>query len=56
MGSNVPLSLPCPALPLLLDSASVTWAEPALGVFAFDKSHLYPDTFTGSPGPPGKLY
>lgn len=55
-GTNVQLSLPCPALPLLLDLPSVTWAEPTLGVFAFDKSHLYPDAFTGSPMPPGKLY
>ena len=54
--TNVPLSLPHPALSLLLDLPSVTWAEPALGVFAFGKSRLYPDAFTGSPVPPGKLY
>lgn len=51
-----PAQSPPSSSPFPLNSPSVSRAEPALGVFAFSKSHLYPDTFTGSPMPSRKLY
>lgn len=53
--TNVRSVSPNPALSLLLGyPQSLGLSQP--WVFLLDKSRLYPDAFTGSPVPPGKLY